>query len=407
MTISIDSTMRAELEKMLMVLIENIEVTKTQYDNLVKSYRAVGKYLEETSEFAEYDPVISPQGSLRLGTIIQPINKDDDLDVDLVLRLKGKNRIWTQKNLKEIVGNRLKNHATYRGMLDEEGRRCWTILYRQESNNVKEKYHMDILPCVAEQGYQERLQRMSSMPFSQDSVNKIAIRITDKQHDGYESITDIQSWLKSNPDGYALWFASRCKTLGERRDSIVASIMPIEGYTEHKSVLQRIVQILKRHRDIMFKGDDDKPISIIITTLAALAYNGETSLVDGLVNVVNNMAKYITKNDSDEYVISNPINPEENFADKWPKHPKRKDNFFKWLERLEADLNSLSRNKAYQLQESFGNAFGRDVAASVFNKIAEMHKAEAKSGALKVSATGVLGTIGKTLNASNTFYGEK
>lgn len=45
-----------------------------------------------------------------------------------------------------------------------------------------------------------------------------------------------------------------------------------------ESILQRIVQILKRHRDIMFNGDEDKPISIIITTLASRAYRGETNL---------------------------------------------------------------------------------------------------------------------------------
>ena len=53
--------------------------------------------------------------------------------------------------------------------------------------------------------------------------------------------------------------------------------------------MQRIVQILKRHRDVMFKDDKDKPISIIITTLAANAYKGEDSLLEGLVNVISCM----------------------------------------------------------------------------------------------------------------------
>ena len=30
--------------------------------------------------------------------------------------------------------------------------------------------------------------------------------------------------------------------------------------------------------------------------------------------------------------VENPVNPEENFADKWIEHPKRQDNFYKWLE---------------------------------------------------------------------------
>ena len=46
---------------------------------------------------------------------------------------------------------------------------------------------------------------------------------------------------------------------------------------------------------------------------------------------------YIKRNSNGDFVISNPVNPEENFADKWPTHPKRKENFFKWLRQGKAD----------------------------------------------------------------------
>ena len=112
---------RKELSDIFTLLSQNLDITKTQYDNLVKSYSAVGKYLEADPVFAPYHPVITPQGSLRLGTIIQPINEDDDLDVDLVYRLIEKKANWTQSDIKSRVGNRLKEHGTYKDMLDEEG----------------------------------------------------------------------------------------------------------------------------------------------------------------------------------------------------------------------------------------------------------------------------------------------
>jgi hypothetical protein len=125
-----------------------------------------------------------------------------------------------------------------------------------------------------------------------------------------------EDWLKSNPDGYALWFAHRCKA-DETVKLMAEAVVPVEKYNKEKTVLQRIVQILKRHRDIMFRYDkEDKPISIIITTLAARAYKGEKNLLEGLVNVVDNLEKSITKNEKGEDVVSNPVNPEENFADK-------------------------------------------------------------------------------------------
>lgn len=104
---------RKELSDIFTLLSQNLDITKTQYDNLVKSYSAVGKYLEADPVFAPYHPVITPQGSLRLGTIIQPINEDDDLDVDLVYRLIEKKANWTQFDIKSRVGNRLKEHGTY------------------------------------------------------------------------------------------------------------------------------------------------------------------------------------------------------------------------------------------------------------------------------------------------------
>ena len=103
-----------------------------------------------------YDPLVSPQGSLRLGTIIQPINEEVDMDVDLVFRLNDKHPEWTQKILKDKVGARLKSSPIYAKMLDDEGRRCWTLLYRQDSDDLKKRYHMDILPSVASKDYEEQ-----------------------------------------------------------------------------------------------------------------------------------------------------------------------------------------------------------------------------------------------------------
>lgn len=405
--INITPELRENLNKIFMSLAQNLDITKNQYENLVRSYGAVGKYLEEDPTFAPYHPVISPQGSLRLGTIIQPINEDDDLDVDLVYRLLGKHPNWTQFDIKYRVGQRIKSHRIYNEMLDKEGRRCWTLLYRQDSENAKERYHMDILPCVADTGYAERVQRMASSQFSPTEVNKIAIRITDNKTPEYLFSTNKNEWMKSNPDGYAMWFASRCKSTSEVRERILNTIMPIGTYVANKTVLQRIVQLLKRHRDIMFNGDDDKPISIIITTLAARAYQGEDNLFDGLCNVIDRMERSIKKKSDGTYLIENPVNSEENFADKWATHPKRKENFFKWLRKLKDDKQAILTNKSVLLRETFSGAFGKKATDKVFSDLLQSHKIEASNGRLKVASTGLIGTIGKKLNAQNTYFGKK
>lgn len=406
---SIPESKKKELSKLLLHLTKNLDITKTQFDNLSQSYMAVGKYLENDEQFADCHPVVSPQGSLRLGTIIQPINKDDDLDVDLVYRLSSKPYYWTQKTIKDKVGERLKSSERYAPMLDkEEGRRCWTLLYRDNADNPKEKYHMDILPCVSNSMYNDIFVRLSREAYSRESVEQIAIRITDKKSEGYATDTNEANWLKSNPDGYALWFASRCKQITQLRETKVEDIIPIGKYTENKTTLQRVVQLLKRHRDIMFCNDtEDKPISIIITTLAARAYKGEADIYDALVNVISSMESYIERDSDGNYVISSPVNEEENFADKWPTHPKRKENFFKWLAQLKTDLRSLQSNTGVNLQRTLSNSFGQEVTSRSYSDFTAGKHNEFSSSAAKISATGVLGSIGKKLNAANTFYGEK
>ena len=92
---------KEEFKDILETLGESLDITQTQYDNLTRSYKAVGEFLQNDPAFEPYKPIVSPQGSLRLGTIIQPVNPNDDLDVDLVYRLSEKNPMWTQKEIKD------------------------------------------------------------------------------------------------------------------------------------------------------------------------------------------------------------------------------------------------------------------------------------------------------------------
>ncbi len=97
-------------------LSNNLDISETQHNNAVKSYQAVGNWLaQEDSILAKYKPQILTQGSFLLGTVIQPINDTDDIDIDLVCELTGKNADWSQKDLKRIVGERLNYYQLQAG----------------------------------------------------------------------------------------------------------------------------------------------------------------------------------------------------------------------------------------------------------------------------------------------------
>ncbi len=402
-----------QFSEILEELGKTLDISETQYKAAVESYQAVGNHLSrEDSELAPYDPEILPQGSFMLGTMIQPINENDDLDIDLVCQLKGKHPSWTQYNVKQKVGDRLKADKTYEDMLDKEGRRCWTLLYRRESNNTREKYHMDILPSIVDSGYRMVLEKAFSTRKLED-INQLTIRITDKQENSYYDEQDHKKWMKSNPFGYGTWFYNQA-AIDEIRKAflLTESVKPVPAYQEEKLPLQRVVQILKRHRDMMFNGDEDMPISIIITTLVARAYNKETNIIEALMNVVAKMPHYIEERWSEKHGkwikwIPNPVTDDENFADKWPDDPKKQDNFYKWLNQVKEDINNAIGKRGLQnIQEALENPFGEDVITKVFSSYGNKLLKQRESDAMKMAAgTGILSNAGRTTVRQHKPYG--
>lgn len=386
----------------------SLDIPKYRYDELVSSYQAVGQFLgDDSSQLAPYKPEIQPQGSFLLGTMISPVKESDELDIDLVCELMKKHPKWTAEDLKAKVGDRLKLSERYKKLLDEEGRRCWTLLYRKNSENASDRYHMDILPCVNDEKTRLREQFFS---VSMEQVDKLSIRITDKEHPNYKYETDCTKWLKSNPFGYAKWFEDRCSI--ETRKIVLLSeskVGSVPAYKEEKSPLQRVVQILKRHRDIMFNGDKNKPISIIITTLAARAYNKEMNVLDALINVVNSMERYIVREPrTGQYIIQNPVNPDENFADKWIETPQKQVNFYAWLKQVKQDVEQIieKRGGLQLIAESMNKPFGREVVQRTFSAIADSQRKSRDNNTLRATTTGALGTVGTVVKA-HTFHGDK
>lgn len=299
------------LSEILSLIADEINITPTMQMKAVASYEAVGKWIGEGIDF---DVEIMPQGSMNLGTVIRPVDDSDDgYDMDLVCLLKNGQSL-NAENIKWIVGRRLLEHKLYSEKLDAEGKRCWTMNY--------DGFHMDILPCVPVGIFLK--------PYS------TAIRLTHKNENGiYEN-------RYSNPYQYLLWFENCMKeTLGKaKQEYVVKNEVEIDKVPTYivRTPLQQAIQLLKRHRDVYFKdSDDNAPISIIITTLAAISYNGEKDLYESLLNILEKMPSHIEVRGG-EYWIPNPVMDEENFADKWNEKPIKREVFYEWLTAARSDL---------------------------------------------------------------------
>ncbi|HEX5555373.1 MAG TPA: hypothetical protein VFX43_19190, partial [Chitinophagaceae bacterium] len=324
---------------------------------------------------------------------------------DLVCRLIGKRNNWTQYDLKQAVGNRIKEHGMLLRLLKEEGRRCWTLQYAEAAH-----FHLDILAALVGKDYKVLLEKSMSIG-NLEEAKGLGIRITDKEHPMYRSATEPAYWLMSNPFGYAIWFEQRASLALVKGRILTESVKPVPSYQPTKLPLQRIVQILKRHRDIMFNGDEDKPISIIITTLAGRAYRKQTNVMEALQAVIDTMHLYV----EDRYDnlwgkmvkwISNPVNEEENFADKWPDCPAREQKFFQWLGQVKTDVARLQFQRITEIQESLGHSFGKAAAASAFSIIGERYLQNRQSGGMRMAAgTGMLGSLGRTIVRPHSNFG--
>lgn len=394
----LDIEQKQQINDVLRKAVHEISISESQHEILVRSYEAVGNYLAENDALKPYHPEIHPQGSIRLGTAIKPIVEEDDLDIDLVCEFKNIPSTWTQKNLKEVVGDCLKGSKRYNDMIEKRdgGKRCWTLLYREGSES---RYHMDILPAVVADNYGLLLER-----FDYKNYGQLAISITDKTWPNYATDTEHTDWPHSNPFGYAKWFKGRCNPTILK--TFCESVESAPKYGASQSVLQDAVKILKRHRDLMFDGDDDKPISIIITTLAANAYDGENNLFDALSRIVASMPTYVESrivNGKSVKYIPNPVDPTENFADKWVKEPRKEKMFYKWVEAVRAEVARIGNGDMRGLQVGLEALCGEKVSKRVFETIGRETKQIRDNGALKVGATGLLGSVGTKVAAHNFF----
>jgi hypothetical protein len=90
----------------------------------------------------------------------------------------------------------------------------------------------------------------------------------------------------------------------------------------------------------MFEKKDDKPATIVLTTLAALAYNNEFDLVQAFTCIVEGMPNFITRKDGKPWV-QNPVDPSENFAERWQDRVGREQNFRDWHNKIQGDLYTV------------------------------------------------------------------
>ncbi|OLS10851.1 hypothetical protein AUQ39_02530 [Lacticaseibacillus casei] len=356
-------------------LCQQISLSETAKATVVREYNSLGKLLSD-SELLDSEVTVKPQGSYNLGTAIQPLRgSEDDFDIDLVAIL---NFSSNAEHTKKSVGKVLKSSQLYSAKLSEEKKRAWTIEY--------DNSHVDIVPAIESQ------------------VADIAI--TNKVGDSrYE-------YRQSSPFAFKDWFIQRGQGIYQALDKngydIRSEVETPADYQEY-TILQQVVKLLKYHRNKMFDGQDPelKPISMIITILAGKAYFGQDDLDKALLEVTRGLRQQIEVGLAGTPHILNPINPNEDFADKWIEHPERKRAFYDWLESVERDFGTSSNRERIAWSQTLARIYGEDRVRSAFETLGELRSTSQKQSKVPIEPIGQIG--GKVYDKktrAHTFWGD-
>lgn len=359
--------------KFLNKLERQYSISNSDFEKLQSSYNDISNWLVNGEDIDDIS--ILPQGSLALGTIIKPIDRDeDDFDVDLLARVNDKSLKTDLNKLKSIVGDRLKENKRYANL--KEGKRCWTIEYNDR--------HIDILPCIPdENGY---------------------LITTEKTNYG----TYISH--STNPIGYQKWFLKKTKKTVRITDSEIKNL----NFIKSTSNLQKIVKLCKLHRnhyyDINNKNVENRPISIIISTLIARSYTDceSSDLYDQFIYTISHMNDYIEKNGS-IYFIKNPVDAKENFADKWQTHPERETEFFEWMNLIQEQCKSLEyADDMIKQAKIFKQMFGNTASNAIYESFGDEMRTARESGKLYIDDQLRLNSdcLGNKVK-NHTFYGKE
>ena len=282
---------------------DEVNLNQNRLDQLETSVGAVNGYLKDN--LTGYQ-TMERQGSYALGTLIKPVDDNDEYDADIQI-VMNPNPKWEAKDYVLEINRTLSGNKTYVDKLKMKTR-CVTVDYAGD-------FHLDVVPRVTIKGKHYVCNRMD---------NEL------EETDG---------------NGYREWFNEKNRITGGK--------------------LKRVVRLLKHLRD---HKNSFTAKSILLTTLAGNAIKASdegteavSTDADTLVTVLSRMDDYLQQHPNMPK-IKNPALPTEDFNRHWDQRKyanfrTRVQSYAQTAKRAKAEP---SAEKAIKLwQELFGESFGK------------------------------------------------
>ena len=282
---------------------DEVNLNQSRLDRLETAVGGVNDYLK--NNLPGYQKM-ERQGSYALGTLIKPVDDNDEYDADIQI-VMNPNSKWEPRDYINQVNRTLSGNKTYADKLRLKTR-CVTVDYAGD-------FHLDVVPRVTSEG-----------------KHYVCNRIENRRE-----LTD--------GNGYRDWFNDKNRiTAGN---------------------LKRVVRLLKHLRD---DKNSFRAKSILLTTLAGNTIRtsdegteGVSTVADTLETVLGRMNDYL-QGHPNMPEIKNPVLPAENFNRHWTQQ-----NYTNFRNRIQTYARIArqakaepSSEKAIKLwQELFGETFGK------------------------------------------------
>ena len=282
---------------------DEVNLNQSRLDGLETSAGAVNDYLK--GNLGGYQKM-ERQGSYALGTLIKPVDDNDEYDADIQI-VMNPNPKWEAKDYVLEINRTLAGNKNYADKLRLKTR-CVTVDYAGD-------FHLDVVPRVTIEGKHYVCNR------------------TDNEFE------------ETDGNGYRDWFNEKNRITGGN--------------------LKRVVRLLKHLRD---HKNSFTAKSILLTTLAGNTIKSSdegtaavSTVADTLETVLSRMNDYLQKHPNMP-VIKNPVLPTEDFNRHWDQ--RRYANFRNRVQSYARTAKQAkaepSAEKAIKLwQELFGENFGK------------------------------------------------
>ena len=282
---------------------DEVDLNKSRMDRLETGVGGVTGYLKDNLPGYQ---TMERQGSYALGTLIKPVDENDEYDADIQI-VMNPNPKWEPKDYVLEVNRTLGNNQTYADKRRLKTR-CVTVDYAGD-------FHLDVVPRVTIKGRHY---------------------VCNRQDNKFE---------ETDGNGYREWFNEKDRITGGN--------------------LRKAVRLLKYLRD---HKNSFTAKSILLTTLAGNTIKESdqgtaavSTVVDTLETVLSRMNDYLQRHPNMPK-IRNPVLTTEDFNRHWDQ--RRYANF---RNRIQSYAQTVKQAKAEQSdegalklwQELFGESFGR------------------------------------------------